>query len=148
MDRLTVSLLNTGLAKPDPLETPLGAALWWASIRDAAAGLPLQAGLKPRFDPVLAGELRAFRNALAEMLAGGEPLAVRFTGTPADGVLFPIAHAAAVLLAGERRHRVKRCVRPECRAYYLDESKNASRRWCSLRCMERARAPRRRTIAR
>lgn len=144
MDHLAVDLANTALRSPDPLQTPTGAALWWASLA-RHAGLGIAAG-KPRFDPALAAALRRLRAAVLEALSG-EPLELRFTGTSADAVLFPIAHAAVGLLRGSRSGRVKRCRAGTCGAFFLDETKNGSRRWCSLRCMERARAPRRRTIA-
>jgi predicted RNA-binding Zn ribbon-like protein len=146
MDHLAISLLNTARQAPDPLASALGAARWWASVQDAASALPLRPGGKPRFGAALAAELRHLRDGLEAALEGaGEP-ELRFTGTAADQVLFAVAHAAAALLASERRSRLKRCVRQPCSALFLDETKNGSRRWCSLRCMERARAPRRRTI--
>lgn len=145
MDRIAISLLNTAREHPDPLETPLGAARWWASVSEAASALALRPVGKPRFDAALTAELRHLRAALEAALDGAEGLGPRFTGTASDQVLFTAAHAAAALLA-ERRSRLKRCARQACGAVFLDETKNGSRRWCSLRCMERARAPRRRTI--
>jgi predicted RNA-binding Zn ribbon-like protein len=115
-------------------------------VQEAAAALPLRPAGKPRFDAALAAELRHLRTALEAALDGAEATPLRFTGTAADQVLFALAHAAAALLASERRSRLKRCARLACGAVFLDETKNGSRRWCSLRCMERARAPRRRTI--
>lgn len=147
MDRLAISLLETARQNPDPLETPIGAAKWWASVQEAASGMPLRPAGKPRFDAGLAAELRHLRSALEAAVDEEDGPELRFTATAADQVLFTVAHAAAVLLASERRKRLKRCTRDACSAVFLDETKNGSRRWCSLRCMERARAPRRRTIA-
>ena len=146
MDRLAISLLNTARENPDPLETPLGAARWWASAGEAASALALRPAGKPRFDAALTAELRHLRAALEAALDGAEGCGPRFMGTASDQVLFAVAHAAAALLGSERRSRLKRCARQACAAVFLDETKNGSRRWCSLRCMERARAPRRRTI--
>lgn len=146
MDQVAISLLDTARQQPDPLDTSLGAAKWWASVRSEAAVLPATPEGKPRFDVPLAAELRRLRAGLEGALDGGAAPVPRFTGTPSDYVLFAVAHAVAALLASERRQRLKRCVRTGCSAVFLDRTKNGSQRWCSLRCMERARAPRRRTI--
>jgi predicted RNA-binding Zn ribbon-like protein len=45
-------------------------------------------------------------------------------------LLHPVAAAAADLLVGPERHRVKRCAR--CPWLYVDRSKNRSRRWCDM----------------
>jgi len=146
MDQLVVSLLNTGRQEPDPLQTPLGAARWWASVQPEAQRLPPAMAVKPRFDVRLVEPLRALRDALTAALAG-QPAPPVFTGSTAtDAVLFPIAYAAASLLAAGRTEHIKACAHGPCGLLFLDQTKNGSRRWCSLRCMERARAPRRRTI--
>lgn len=146
MDHLAVSLLNTGRQKPDPLETPLGAARWWSVAAQETAALPLRIAGKPRFDAALTEALRSLRAALARALEGKEA-AMRFTGTDRDAILLPVVHAALGLLGGSASLRLKTCALASCGLRYLDETKNGSRRWCSMRCMERARAPRRRTIA-
>jgi predicted RNA-binding Zn ribbon-like protein len=142
MDRLLVSLLNTAREQPDPLESPLGTAHWWAGC-----GIPLPG--KPRFDRALASALVRLRAWIEASVAGqapGEPLS--FTGEPSDAILFEVLHAGRIAAAGGALRRIKACAHQECARYFLDETKNSSRRWCSLRCMERARTPRRRTISR
>ena len=47
-----------------------------------------------------------------------------------DGLRWPIVHAAATLLTGGPLERVKAC--GGCRYLFLDETKNGSRRWCSM----------------
>lgn len=47
-----------------------------------------------------------------------------------DSLRWPIAHAAATLLIGGRLGRIKAC--GGCRYLFLDETKNGSRRWCSM----------------
>lgn len=165
---LGIALLNAGGAFDDPA----CAARWWGGVhRDAAVALPLHAPAKPRFDLALAKELRTLQAAAAETLAAisraGVPpessVAVingalargtlQLNGTPpvlkyavADGagvVLLPLAHAISSLLAGDLR-RLRRCADDSCAAYFWDNTKNRSRRWCRLACMERVRAPRRR----
>jgi predicted RNA-binding Zn ribbon-like protein len=44
--------------------------------------------------------------------------------------LWPIVHAALTLLTNGPLDRVKGCA--SCRFHFLDESKNRSRRWCSM----------------
>ncbi|TWD81824.1 putative RNA-binding Zn ribbon-like protein [Kribbella amoyensis] len=44
--------------------------------------------------------------------------------------LWPVAHAAYELLTGDERRRIKRCA--GCPWLFLDQSKNNSRRWCSM----------------
>ena len=47
-----------------------------------------------------------------------------------DAVTWPVAYAAADLLTGRLLSRVKQCA--GCPWLYLDQSKNSSRRWCSM----------------
>lgn len=137
-----VSLLNTATEKPDPLETPIGVARWWA-------GLGIGLDCKPRFDPPLAAALRSLRKTLQATLAGRpEPLPLAFRGHPSDAILFEVLHAARAALGEGASRQLGTCTYRGCGRYFLDQTKNKSRRWCSLRCMERARAPRRRTISR
>ncbi len=149
MDRLLLSLVNTRLELPDPLETPLGAARWWATVQPLAGPAAVAVPGKPRFDAALASWLRSLRESLAGAMSAETPFEVRFTGiAQADAVLFPVAYAALTLLLSKRAKRIKACVRPACSRLFMDETKNGTKRWCSMRCMERARAPRRRTIVR
>jgi predicted RNA-binding Zn ribbon-like protein len=147
VDQLIVSLLNSA-EPPDPFDTALEAARWWASVQDRLQPLRVNVAAKPRFNPALLAEIRALREVLAKA-ARGDAASFRFSGDAStDAVLFPLTHAAAAFFSSERAQRLKTCVHDPCRRYFLDETKNGSRRWCSLRCMERARAPRRRTISR
>lgn len=57
-------------------------------------------------------------------------------GEELDGVLHPIALAAADLLVGPDLPRLKRCAR--CPWLFLDQSKNHSRRWCDMDVCGRA----------
>jgi predicted RNA-binding Zn ribbon-like protein len=146
MDHLVVELLNTTAGGTDTLESPLGVARWWAR---AGADLPLPPAQKPRFDATLATALQSLRTALLRVLDGhaaGMPLV--FRGDGSDAILFEVTHAIRTAHASGALHRIRRCRQQACGRYFLDETKNGSRRWCSLRCMERARAPRRRTISR
>lgn len=57
------------------------------------------------------------------------------------GLLAPVALAGATLLAEGDPKRVRRCDAPGCGLWFLDTSKNGSRRWCSMaRCGNRVKA--------
>jgi predicted RNA-binding Zn ribbon-like protein len=75
------------------------------------------------------GLLRPFVSAAVERveLAGLRP-SWRFDelGSP----LWPVAHAAYVLLTGPTAGRIKQCA--GCPWLFVDQSKNGSRRWCSM----------------
>ena len=59
---------------------------------------------------------------------------------PAD-LLVPIAEAAADLLCHADLGRIRRCAHPSCVLYFLDGTKNGTRRWCDMRtCGNRANA--------
>lgn len=144
MDRVLVALLNTAAEEPDPLETALGAARWWSSMNAPDAGGVTVDG-KPRFDAGLAAALRNLRESVRTAADGGTAT-IRFTGTAADRLIFRLAAAALESFGGGRSARIKRCAGSGCPLYFFDSTKNGSRRWCSLRCMEKSRVPRRRTI--
>jgi predicted RNA-binding Zn ribbon-like protein len=60
-------------------------------------------------------------------------------GTTLDGMLWPIARAAADLLASPDLALVRACSSPTCQWLFLDTSKNHHRRWCSMQsCGNRA----------
>jgi len=47
-------------------------------------------------------------------------------------VLLPVAESAADALVRGELARVKRCAAPDCARVFLDETKNAGRRWCAM----------------
>jgi len=60
-----------------------------------------------------------------------------------DAMLWPVARAAAELLVGPERARLRHCAAPDCSWLFLDTTKNGSRHWCSMRgCGNRAKARR------
>jgi predicted RNA-binding Zn ribbon-like protein len=64
----------------------------------------------------------------------------RFSAT---WLLSPVLWSAADLLAGPRRTRLRCCANPKCARLFLDDSKSANRRWCSMSsCGNRAKAQR------
>ncbi len=83
------------------------------------------------------------RNALQRSGAGfgwrveGKPLA------SASALLAPVLWSAGDLLAGPQLERVRECANGKCLWLFLDESKNGTRRWCSMTaCGNRAKAHR------
>lgn len=84
--------------------------------------------------------------ARARVLATPDGYAWGWDDDPAalDRVLWPVARAAAELLAsGERLASVKQCGARDCAWLFLDTSKNRSRQWCDMRvCGNREKARR------
>ncbi|HET9391986.1 MAG TPA: CGNR zinc finger domain-containing protein [Candidatus Rubrimentiphilum sp.] len=165
---VVVTFLNAREAFEDPAQ----AAAWWGGVhREATSAVRLRASPKPRFDFTLTEELQNLRTAAVQALDAasrgleppasslasiGEALArgrLGLDGAPpaltysvADGagsVLLPLAYIVCALLEADLR-RLRRCADERCGAYFWDTTKNRSRRWCRLACMERVRAPRRR----
>ena len=63
----------------------------------------------------------------------------------ADAALVPMtaaicAEALARIVGAQGAHRLGTCEAPACERAYLDESKNASRRYCSTTCQNRVKA--------
>jgi predicted RNA-binding Zn ribbon-like protein len=67
--------------------------------------------------------------------AGGEGFAVErgLRLEEPEDLLVPIAEAAADLLCHADPGRVRRCAHPACVLYFLDGTKNGTRRWCDMR---------------
>jgi len=60
-----------------------------------------------------------------------------------EGILWPLAHAAAELLASDQLPFVRACLAKECEWFFLDTSKNRHRRWCDMtKCGNRAKVRR------
>jgi predicted RNA-binding Zn ribbon-like protein len=64
-------------------------------------------------------------------------------GPACASLLAPILWSAGDLLAGDRLTRVRLCANEKCGWLFLDDSKSANRRWCSMSsCGNRAKAHR------
>jgi predicted RNA-binding Zn ribbon-like protein len=69
------------------------------------------------------------------------------TGDAFAGMMIPIADSAADALLEEQLARVRRCAGRGCTRVFLDQTKNATRRWCDMRtCGNREKARRRRSV--
>jgi predicted RNA-binding Zn ribbon-like protein len=61
----------------------------------------------------------------------------------AAGILAPVLWSAADILVGPDSARVRECANNRCLWLFLDDSKNGTRRWCSMQaCGNRAKAHR------
>ena len=98
-------------------------------FRAIATGAPVEPGLVSRLSDDEAEALDHGRLVPAD----GD---YRWTWEPAGSAVdlgrpvWEAIHAATTLLTGGRLDRVKGCA--SCRFHFLDESKNRSRRWCSM----------------
>jgi predicted RNA-binding Zn ribbon-like protein len=54
-------------------------------------------------------------------------------GSSFSSILWPIARAAAELLASDQLPFVHACSSPTCQWFFLDTSRNHHRRWCSMK---------------
>ncbi|CAG9267784.1 CGNR zinc finger domain-containing protein [Burkholderia cepacia] len=62
-------------------------------------------------------------------------------GATLGALLSPVLWSAIDLLGGARLAKVKRCANDACQWLFIDDSKNGSRRWCSMSsCGNRAKA--------
>ena len=55
-------------------------------------------------------------------------------------VLLPLALSALHLFTQAERHRLHHCKNERCILFFYDTTKSATRQWCSLECMNRARS--------
>ncbi|MET1501545.1 ABATE domain-containing protein [Burkholderia sola] len=63
------------------------------------------------------------------------------SGATLARLLSPVLWSAIDLLGGARLAKVKRCANDACQWLFIDDSKNGSRRWCSMSsCGNRAKA--------
>jgi predicted RNA-binding Zn ribbon-like protein len=97
-----------------------------------------------------ANDLALINNALALgryalTLDSGESAQVvyRTQHGGADALCFAIAHSAIWLVRNADRSRIHRCGNPRCVLFFYDTTKSATRRWCSVGCMDRARSAKR-----
>jgi predicted RNA-binding Zn ribbon-like protein len=96
-------------------------------------------------------DMRALNLALAEaparqhVAAEGESYAWRIAihSITATAILAAVLWSAADLLVSATRKRIRHCANDQCLWLFVDDSKNGSRRWCSMQaCGNRAKASR------
>lgn len=62
------------------------------------------------------------------------------TDAPDGAMLLPVALSASRLLTEADRTRLHKCRNERCVLFFYDTTKSATRQWCSLGCMDRARS--------
>jgi predicted RNA-binding Zn ribbon-like protein len=76
-----------------------------------------------------------------EAASGQEMVPVYYTREDDQGaVLLPIALSALHLFTQAEKHRLHKCKNERCILFFYDTTKSATRQWCSLDCMNRARS--------
>ncbi|MFD4370149.1 CGNR zinc finger domain-containing protein [Streptomyces sp. NPDC058486] len=129
--RLKLWLRAVGLGVPDVSPAELQAAL---VLREAIyrAGLAVTATQRP--DP---GDAAILNTAAA----AGQPRPALENGldvwhlseeAPVPDALGALAADAIHVLGGPDRSRIKACEGPDCAGLFLDTSRGANRRWCSM----------------
>lgn len=107
-------------------------------LRSAAALTPASEDLR-RFNRVLS---EVAPRAHLDRADGGFGWRIEARPTAA-GMLAPVIWSAADILAGPDSPRVRECANERCLWLFLDDSKNGTRRWCSMQsCGNRAKAHR------
>lgn len=151
--RLALDLINTadwssdGAVVHEKIETLADLTVWTEALGLDRAARP--ASVKSIRD--LRGQLRALflGEGSARVLKHVEKLRVAAAGDPLDVArrqpLEALLAASALTILGDRRElsRVKMCPGDNCGWLFIDETKNARRRWCSMEtCGNRAKASR------
>ncbi len=76
-----------------------------------------------------------------EAASGQEMIAVyRPRDDDQGAVLLPLALSALHLFTQAEKHRLHHCKNERCILFFYDTTKSATRQWCSLECMNRARS--------
>ncbi|MBY8977905.1 CGNR zinc finger domain-containing protein [Rhodobacteraceae bacterium NNCM2] len=120
---------------------------WFRAFTTAHAGRPLAASALGELDwlnRLLSKDSRTREIVAGTGQAGSEmPFAWRMTRDwkSADDLLFPLAEAMGDLICEVDFSLVKNCEGPTCTMWFVDTSKNHTRRWCSMAvCGNRAKA--------
>jgi predicted RNA-binding Zn ribbon-like protein len=76
-----------------------------------------------------------------EVTSGNDLIATYHTREADQGdILLPIALSAFHLLTQAEKLRLHKCKNDRCILFFYDTTKSATRQWCSLACMNRARS--------
>jgi predicted RNA-binding Zn ribbon-like protein len=82
--------------------------------------------------------------ASLDLTEQGELVSIYRTADTQKGlILLPIALSALRLISTGERKRLHHCENSRCILFFYDTTKSATRRWCSLGCMDRARSAQR-----
>jgi predicted RNA-binding Zn ribbon-like protein len=116
-----------------------------------AGALELRGAMIGAFESGREADVGALREAYADALAAAELRVVDGVAVLEwpDHPLWPVAHSAWKLLTDPDRRPVRVCEGEGCGWLFLDETRNASRRWCSSSdCGRRERVRRHRAARR
>jgi predicted RNA-binding Zn ribbon-like protein len=156
--RPALDFLNTRVGGRELLSRPSDLAAWFRDAglarrppRVASADLAAAVHLRGMLREALLDRDAVAVAHLADAWLSGERLGVcidpatlqprLLPAEPTSGCLLVPVVLDAVELARERIDRVRECAAEDCALVYLDESKNRSRRWCSMEvCGARAKA--------
>lgn len=121
--------------------------------QDVPAFVGLAGELRQVCEHLDAGDVDAAAGRVNQLLArhSAHPHLAREDGRwqlhhhPADAEVVPMwtaitADALARLVADGQHDRIGRCSAPDCDRFYLDTTKNRSRRFCSTTCQNRVKA--------
>ncbi|XIE77153.1 ABATE domain-containing protein [Streptomyces sp. SBR177] len=131
-DRLEMWLGAVGLGVPHVSPAELEGAI---ELREAIYRAGLAVSLAQRPDPLDAAVLnRAAAAGRARPALDENGLAVwnLSEAAPVPDALGVLAADAVQVLGGPDRDRIKACEGPGCAGLFLDTSRGASRRWCSM----------------
>jgi predicted RNA-binding Zn ribbon-like protein len=131
--RAAQTLARHARRRPEDAKAAFARALELRELADRVIR-PVAAGDTPDANDLAA--LRAEESialARAELAPAGDGPEWRWQWRDTDDLeapLWPLAHAVVDLLTHGRLERLRSCA--NCRWLFLDESRNASRRWCSM----------------
>ncbi|HUN29651.1 MAG TPA: ABATE domain-containing protein [Alphaproteobacteria bacterium] len=112
--------------------------------------LMLRKAVQAIADAVVAGDALPRRAVGVLNMAAAHPIATpqldaksgrqkQAVADPFEAAIAAIARDAIDLVSGPLRERIKACEQDDCRVLFLDTSRSARRRWCSMdRCGSRA----------
>lgn len=141
-DDLAYWLVTTGLVghTPPVTESDLQRV---RLLREAAHRVVDAARRERRPDPVDVDELNAWAaepTAVPQLSADGTT-ATRESDRPVTAAMAALGRETIELVTGPNLARIRSCAAPECRMLFLDSSRGARRRWCSMsRCGNVAKA--------
>jgi predicted RNA-binding Zn ribbon-like protein len=124
----------------------LAALLALKQLRAALRGIfgALADGTRPTSAEIDVVNSVLHTGAHALMLSSSGAVQTVYQAQPgAASMLFAIALSAVRLVRDGERQRLHRCSNDRCVLLFYDTTKSATRRWCSLGCMDRARSAKR-----
>jgi predicted RNA-binding Zn ribbon-like protein len=138
----TAEVRESDVAVPIDATSLAAAKTLRAALRGLFGALIDRVPPDPRHIEALNTSLRTGAHALA-LTPAGDLTPVYETLPNQSPMLFAVALSAMQLLRGADRQRLHRCGNNRCVLMFYDTTKSATRRWCSVGCMDRARSARR-----